>query len=205
MSDVTPHTTQLRGWIDRMHAGDAAARDELLHSVGKRLEHLTRKMLREFPKVRRWEETDDVLQNALLRLLRSLQSVQPNSMREFYGLAAQQIRRELLDLARHYYGPLGAGAHHASHIQKKSESTVGFEPAAPSEDVLDLQRWAAFHEQVENLPVLEREVVSLVFYHGWTQAEVAELFNVTERSVRRYWHAAMMKLHASLEAQGLQP
>ncbi len=59
----------------------------------------------------------------------------------------------------------------------------------------DLERWSAFHEEVARLPVEEREVVSLVFYHGWTQGEVAELVGTTERTVRRHWKAAMLKLN----------
>jgi RNA polymerase sigma-70 factor (ECF subfamily) len=93
-------TTQLQALLDRIRAGDTAARDELLRSVVGRLEGLARKMLRGFPLVRRWNETDDVLQNALLRLLRALETVNPASTRAFFGLAAAQIRRELLDLRR---------------------------------------------------------------------------------------------------------
>ena len=58
----------------------------------------------------------------------------------------------------------------------------------------DLERWAAFHEMVGALPAEEREVVGLVHYHGWTQAQIAELFGVTERTVRRWWQSALLKL-----------
>jgi len=71
-------------------------------------------MLRNYPGVGRWVEASDVLQGSLLRLLRALESVQPESTRAFFGLAAEQKRRELLDLARHFYGPQGLGANHAS-------------------------------------------------------------------------------------------
>ena len=40
--------------------------------------------------------------------------MRPDSTRAFFGLAAEQMRRELLDLARHYYGPEGEGANHDS-------------------------------------------------------------------------------------------
>ena len=30
----------------------------------------------------------------------------------------------------------------------------------------------------------------LSYYHNWTQAQMAELFQVTERTVRRRWEAA---------------
>src|SRR5262245_31807408 len=106
MYDRSVHTTQLHGWLDRMRAGDLAARDELLRSLCGRLEQLAHKMLRRFPGVARWEQTGDVLQNALVRLFRALGQVRPASMRDFFGLASEQMRRELLDLARHYQGPL---------------------------------------------------------------------------------------------------
>src|SRR4051794_41953005 len=69
MSDEAVNTAQLNNWIDRLRAGDPAARDELLRKVCNRLERLARKMLQRFPDVRRWAQTDDVLQNALMRLM----------------------------------------------------------------------------------------------------------------------------------------
>src|SRR5262249_32858685 len=112
MSDSA--SVQLQRCLDRLRQGDAAARNDLLSSACDRLQGLTRKMLNDARGVRRWEQTDDVLQNALLRLSRALEAVTPATARDFYRLAAAQIRRELIDLARHYYGPQGAGAHHAS-------------------------------------------------------------------------------------------
>ena len=73
---------------------------------------LARAMLRRYPHVRRWEETDDLLQAALMRLHRSLAEVQPEGVPHFDNLAAAQIRRELIDLARSYHGPEGLGANH---------------------------------------------------------------------------------------------
>ena len=40
----------------------------------------------------------------------------------------------------------------------------------------------------------EREVVGLVFYHGWTQAKIAELFQVDDRTIRRRWSSACQRL-----------
>src|SRR5262245_31275827 len=97
-----------------MRAGDAAARDELLRACWGRLERLAGKMLGRFPNVRRWAERDDVLQNALVRLLQALEKVEPTSTRDFFGLAAVLIRRELLDLARRFGGTHGLGANHAA-------------------------------------------------------------------------------------------
>src|SRR5947207_12760187 len=114
MPDSSLDTLQLRQWLDRMEQGDASALDELLRHVCGRLERLARHLLRAHPAVQRWAETGDVLQGALVRLTRALTSVRPGSVRDFFALATQQIRRELIDLARHYYGPLGEGVNHAS-------------------------------------------------------------------------------------------
>jgi RNA polymerase sigma factor (sigma-70 family) len=197
MSDTSVRTTQLHGWIERLRAGDAAAADELVCAVAARLERLTRKMLRDFPGVRLHAQTDDVLQNALMRLLRSLREVSLASMRVFYNLAAGMLRRELLDLARHY----ARGNRHGAAARGgpgPDESAAPAEAAAPAEPADDLERWTRFHEEVEKLPVEEREVVGLIFYHDWGQAEVAELFGVTVRTVQRRWASALMRLHRLL-------
>jgi RNA polymerase sigma factor (sigma-70 family) len=194
------HTTQLRRWVVRIRAGDLAAREEMLRAVRARLERLARKMLRRFPDVGRWEETGDLLHNSLLRLLRALQKVEPNSVRDFFGLAAEQMRRELLDLARHYRGRHAFGASAAKRPGNDSKSRV-LDPPDSTDDPDELEQWCAFHEAVATLPVEQREVVGLIYYHGWTQAEVAEQLGVSKRTVQRHWNAAILRLHDWLKDQ----
>jgi RNA polymerase sigma-70 factor (ECF subfamily) len=188
-------TRQLNSWFERMRAGDPAARNELASRVCAQLEVLARKMLRRFPSVKAWAQTDDVLQGALMRLLRSLQEVQPEGTRAFFGLAAVQMRRELLDLARHFgRRELGAGTRQASQVREDDSSADAMASAPAAEDLADLARWEAFHQGVEELPAEEREVVGLVFYHGWSQEQVAELFGVHVRTIRRWWQSALVRL-----------
>jgi hypothetical protein len=107
-------STYLQHLLDRIQDGDAEARDDLIGACAQRLEALAGKMVRRFPRVRRWVETSDVVQNAVIRLLRALESTRPETTRGFFSLAATQVRRELLDLARHFYGPEGLGTHQDS-------------------------------------------------------------------------------------------
>jgi RNA polymerase sigma-70 factor (ECF subfamily) len=193
-----PATAQLHAWIDRIQAGDLSARDELLRAFGGRLEELARRMLRRFRAVSRWEQTNDVLQNALLRLTRALETVKPDSVRGFIGLAATQMRRELLDLARHYGGPRGLGANHASWPAAPGAGEPPPEPPDASDDSDDLDRWVAFHEQVADLPKEEREVMDLVFYQGLTHQEAAAVLGVSESTVFRRWTDARLKLRSQL-------
>jgi RNA polymerase sigma-70 factor (ECF subfamily) len=194
MSDASLDTVRLQHCVARWQAGDSAAAGELLRAVGDRLEHLARKMLRGFPVVRASADTGDVLQGSLLRLLNTLRRFQPESTRHFFNLAAMHIRRELLDLARRFGAkgfarPLAADSASDSHDGGPVQGA-----AAPAEDD-DFELWCRFHEAVDRLPTAEREVVALVFYHGWAQAQVAELLQVDERTVRRRWQAACLRLN----------
>jgi RNA polymerase sigma-70 factor (ECF subfamily) len=132
-----------------------------------------------------------------VRLIRALREVRPASMREFYGLAATQVRRELLDMTRQLYGPHGVGANHGSVSPDDSAERQMLDPPVDN-DERELEKWCLFHEQVEQLPPEEREVVGLIFYHAWKQEKVAELFGVSVRTVQRWWHSALGKLQAVL-------
>src|SRR5947209_969226 len=93
MADEGGKTAQLQRCLELMRGGDDSARAELIHHACERLRALTHKMLKAYPHLRRWEQTDDVLQNALLRLYRCLADVKPDSVRLLFSLAATQIRR----------------------------------------------------------------------------------------------------------------
>jgi RNA polymerase sigma-70 factor (ECF subfamily) len=192
-------TVAIEGWLAEMRAGNDQARKELLNCACDRLTHLTRKMLKNFGRVRRWEQTDDVVQNSLLRLYRTLAEVQPANAVEFYRLAALNIRRELLDLAKHYYGPRGLGANYASTDRPDdSRAEPAVDRSAPDDDPGQLADWAAFHAAVEQLPAEEKEVFDLLWYQELSQAEAAELLNVSERTIKRRWASARLLLHKAL-------
>src|SRR5262249_22269004 len=99
--------------------------------------------------------------------------LQPAGTRDFFNLAAVHIRRELLDLARHYARRPPAGPEPA-----------GAEPAAETDSAARLELWCRFHEAVAALPPEEREVLGLVFYHGYSQGQVSELLGMSLSTVR---------------------
>ena len=199
-----PHseTTDIAEVLGRLRAGDGTARDELIRLACERLTRLARKMLRDFPGVARWEQTDDVLQNATLRLCRALKEVIPESPRRFFNLAAVQVRRELIDLARHYYGSQGMGAHHESVGPADAREPSPFDsPATETDNPGRLADWTEFHEQVDALTDEHREVFNLLWYQDLTQAEAAALIGVTERVVKWRWRAAKLALHQVLKGE----
>ena len=187
--------------LDRLNAGDAAARGDLIDTACGRLTRLARKMLHADGRVRHWEETDDVFQSAMVRLCRALEQITPQSAREFFRLAALQVRRELIDLARHYYGPHGsAGKQHSKGVAKQADDLLQDtpEPADSSQDPSRLMAWTEFHEQIGALPDEQREVFDLLWYQGVTHAEAATLLHVSEKTIQRRWQAACLSLHETL-------
>ncbi len=201
MTDLSARTWQLHRWLDRVQEGDLSARDELLRSVGDRLERLARKMLARFPNVRRWADTGDVLQSALIRLLRSLEKIRPASMRDFFGLAAMEMRRELLDLARRFGAARRGATDGAGPLPGDGLDIPCPDAVSREDDPADLELWQHFHEAVEQLPAEERETVGLLYYHGWSQIQAAELFQVNERTIRRRWRAACLRLQTMLDGR----
>lgn len=202
MGDESERTAQLQSQIDRLAAGDASARDELIAATCERLSRLVRKMLKSYPGVRRWEQTDDVLQNAALRLCRALEEVVPPTPADFFRLATVQIRRELIDLARHYQGPQGQGAHHATAAHRPGDDAPPeFEAATVTGDPSRMMAWVEFHRQAGALPEEERQVFDLIFYQGLSQAEVGAFLGISERTVKRRWQAARSALYQALDGQ----
>ena len=173
-------------------SGAISARDVLIERMMDRLVRLTRRMLRAYPHLRRWEETDDVFQEAALRLYRALREVEPRSTREFFGLAALQIRRTLIDLARHHFGPLGGAANYRSDplLADGVRSTNAWGTTDCGDEPQSLADWTAFHAFVDELPAEERDVFHFVWYGAATYAEAAELLGVTRRTAIRRMNRA---------------
>jgi RNA polymerase sigma-70 factor (ECF subfamily) len=191
--------TQIQNLIDLSLKGDESAKEALLHHACDRLLRLTRRAFRNYPYLRRWEATDDVFQNAMVRLHRALREVRVESVRHFFNLAGLQIRRELNDLTRHYFGPEGEGANH--HTDHKPADDAGGS-LDRSDEPEDLAHWTLFHEHCDKLPDEEREVVNLLFYQGLTQEEASRVLGMPLRTLKRRWFAARTRLHEALSEDG---
>jgi RNA polymerase sigma-70 factor (ECF subfamily) len=197
-------STYMQVLVSDYQKGDPVATNELFVRVQDRLQGMARSMLRRYPRVGRWVQEEDIVQEAMVRLLRALRSIKPESMRSFYGLAAEQIRRELIDLTRKFFGPEGPGANYESNLlldEGGDRAGPVVEPVAPTDSFEELERWNALHEAIENLDIELREVFSLTFYHGWGQREIAELMQIDERTVRRRWRRAVLQLTDRLGGQ----
>ncbi|MBX9679112.1 MAG: sigma-70 family RNA polymerase sigma factor [Gemmataceae bacterium] len=192
--------TQLQNLIDQALKGDATAHDSLLAHACDRLLRLTHKMFHSYPALRRWEQTDDVFQNSMIRLHRALADVRVESVRHFFNLAAVQVRRELLDLAKRHFGPEGVGTNHHTDGQPADDEGGALHDSAVEPN--DLSGWAEFHAQVEKLPADELEVVNLLYHEGLTQEEAARVLGISFRTLKRRWQSAKLRLYEELNRDG---
>jgi RNA polymerase sigma-70 factor (ECF subfamily) len=159
-------------------------------------------MLKGYPSVRCREETDDVLQSAFIRLDRALADIRPTTVADYIGLSALQIRRQLIDLARHYGREprlIDIGHQFASSSDKPSAS----DPPDTTSGPATLAQWTEFHRLVEQLAAEERQIFDLHIYGGLSLAETASQLCVSERTVKRRWQSARISLHKALH--GAEP
>jgi RNA polymerase sigma factor (sigma-70 family) len=153
-------------------------------------------------RMERWVECEDVLQGAALRLCKALDAVKPPTVQRFFALATEMIRRELIDLARHYFAKEGLAANHATDgkgLQTDSASPALCEAPDSTLDPRQLALWTEFHRRVEQLPEAVRAVFELVWYQELPQAEVAALLRVSVPTVKRRMVEARARLMDLLE------
>lgn len=186
--------------LQRLAAGHQDARDELIALASDRMRELAHRMLPGYPAVRRFDDTDDVVQNSLLRLHRALETVVPESPERFLGLAALQIRRELIDLARTYAGPESHAANHDSDSLRIDDTVVSRVAiaTAPSEPPGQLERWTQLHEAAAKLPPEERQLFELAWYLGLHRTEAAKVLGCSLRTVNRRWTRVKTALREAL-------
>ena len=190
-------TEKLEDLLRRSDSGEPEAFDDLISFSIQRLTALTRKMLAGEDFVRRWQQTDDVFQNAALRLQRALKEVHPTTKKDFFSLAATMIRREILDMARQLRRRKSDAAHHYSEplSTEKSSDLRLWEGA----DETSPETWCRFHEAIDRLDGRKREMIELLYYQGMTIRQAAEMLDVSERTVRRLWRDVKLEIEEVLE------
>jgi RNA polymerase sigma-70 factor (ECF subfamily) len=149
--------------------------------------------------VHRWEQTDDVFQAAAMRLSRALKDVTPRDTREFFGLAARQVRWELLNMAetyRHRLTPSELGQ--ISPCNESSDNTTPREPIDQEARLDELELWTEFHRAADALPGDHRGVFRLIWYGGLTQKEAASVLSVSEKTVKNHWRDARLAIYREL-------
>jgi RNA polymerase sigma factor (sigma-70 family) len=161
---------------------------DLLASAVNRLHLLCSTLLfRSYPRLTRPPlnlQTEEMLSAVVERLLKALREVRPPTVRQFFALASQHMRWELNDLARRLDGEAPAVELRDSLVPAPVES---------SESQLSPNARRIL-EAVEKLPEDEREVFNLVRIQGMTQAEAADVLDVSPKTIQRRLNRGLMLL-----------
>lgn len=182
--------------------GDLSASDRLIDACVERLRHLTQKLLRRYPGVRRFDDTDDVFQGAMLRLHRAIVQMASagESPRSLMALGAMQIHRELVDLTRRYSAPSSYESNRGTNVFEAADGPRYFiDSAAVEEPPPD--RWEQFHLAIERLSPEQKEVFRLVWYLGADQRTIASIMGCSERTVKNYWRDARDSVRVALDGE----
>jgi RNA polymerase sigma factor (TIGR02999 family) len=164
--------------------GNQAALDELFPIVYDELRRLARNYLR-------LERTGHTLQptalvhEAYLRLI-DQRSVSWQNRAQFFGLAAQMMRRILVNhaVARH-------AAKRGGHAQRVPLDEAIDVLEARQVDVVALD---AALKALEALDARQNQIVELRFFGGLTVDETADVVGISPASIKREWAAAKLWL-----------
>lgn len=185
-----PESTQITGWLADWRAGDDLARDRLFTVVHPQLRALAARLLQR-------ERRDHTLEpNAVVNeLYLRLMGGQPISYQNrvhFFAIAAQTMRRVLIDHARARVAEKRGGPQERVGLSAAERAT----PAAPSELLLDLDTLLS---ALATRDPRAARVVELRFFGGLREEDVAEVLQVSVITVKRDWKAARAWLAAYLQ------
>lgn len=188
----------LRNVTELLHAlgaGDRSVLEELLPLVYDELNDMARRRLRQ-ERAGHTLNTSDLVHEAYLRLA-DQQRVQWQSRSHFFAVAAQAMRRVLVNYAEQHRAQKRGGGR--ASLPLSAIMTVPLSQADFDPDLLDLHdalsRLEAFNERGSR-------VVEYRYFGGMTYEEIAEVLGTSPVTVRRAWTAARLWLRRELQADG---
>ena len=189
MSDELQHevTQILHEWSD----GDADAPARLMPLVYNELRRQARNYLAKERGSHTLQPTA-LVHEAYLRLVNQTRISWQNRA-HFFGIAANMMRRVLVDHARAHASEKRGGAAVRLSIE---DIQIPLEQRASDLIALDdaLEKLAQFDDR-------KAKIVELRFFGGLTDEEIAEVLNVSSRTVLREWKTARLWLYRELSAE----
>jgi RNA polymerase sigma-70 factor, ECF subfamily len=184
-----PGRDDITALLTEMTKGNQEAASKLIPLVYQELRELAASYMRH-------ERSDHTLQptalvhEAYLKLVQQ-RSVDWQSRAHFFGVAAQVMRRILVDHARgHLRGKRGAGQRSVP-----IDEALAFSPEQ-SEDLVKLDRSL---ERLSKIDPRQGKIVELRFFGGLTVEQTADLLGISPKTVKRDWSMAKAWLHGDLK------
>jgi RNA polymerase sigma factor (TIGR02999 family) len=185
---TTPYPQELTRLLVAWSNGDQAALDKLIPFVFEELRRLARRyMRRERPE--HTLQTTALVNEAYLRLI-DQRKVRWQNRAHFFAVAAQMMRRILIDHARNRrYVKRGGGG----RLVSLDEAAVVSEERAAELLALDDALTA-----LASIDTQQSRIVELRFFGGLTIEETAEVLAVSPATVKRDWNSAKAWLYREI-------
>jgi len=185
---VVPSPTEVSRLLVDWGKGDRAALDELMPLVYHELRRLAGRYMRRESQGHTLQ-TSALVNEAYLRLV-DQKSVKWQNRAHFFGVAAQLMRRILVDHARsRLRAKRGGGAQMVSLV----------ESGATSEEVAEVIALDVALKDLAEMDPRKSQIVEMKFFGGLTTEEMAEVLKVTSRTVEREWRKARAWLNRALK------
>ncbi len=189
--DTGTVTHLLKAWGD----GRDGSENELIREVYDELRKIAQSYLRK-ERSDHTLQTADLISEAYLRFVKR-DGQKWRSRHHFFAVAAQAMRRVLVDHSRHRgYQKRGGGK---KAVPMELLPTLGERPSA---DLVALDDALTAFEKVD---ARRARVVELRFFGGFTHVETAEILGCSRATVERDWRLAQAWLYQELSNEGSEP
>jgi RNA polymerase sigma factor (TIGR02999 family) len=178
--------------LARVTAGDRGARDALFAAVYPELKRLAHARLHSGGR-NTVIDTTALVHESYLRLVQT-GALSFDDRRAFFGYASRVMRSVIVDSARARLAERRGG--------QAEQVTLGSAPAneLAQHDEQVLQVHEAL-EQLEQADARAAQMVEMRYFGGYTDREIAETLDLTERTVQRDWEKAKLLLRALLSPE----
>jgi RNA polymerase sigma factor (TIGR02999 family) len=174
----------------RMQGGDQAARDVVFSMAYQELRRLAHSRLRDGGR-NTVLDTTALIHESYLRFVQTGE-LKIEDWRAFFGYASQVTRSVIVDSARARMAERRGG-----DVQKMTLYT-DLEPDLDQDEEGILQVHEALQE-LEKADARAAQMVQMRYFAGYSDKEIAETLDVTERTVQRDWEKAKVLLRMILK------
>lgn len=185
---TTPSSHEVTQLLHAWSGGDEAALAELAPLVERELRRLARRSLARDQAAHSLMPSD-LVNEAYLRLI-DWKSAQWENRAHFFGVAAQLMRRILVDHARHRQAEK-----HGGEAFRISMTAAGSEPVGKDPELLALDDALT---ALSDFDQRKCQIVELKFFAGLNETEIAEVLKLSLRTVQREWNFARAWLYSEL-------
>ncbi len=191
----TPDTHHITRLLGEIAEGKTTARDELVSAVYQQLRKIAQvRMNAERPG--HTLQATELVNEACIQMLPGLPGRSFHNRSEFYGAAAEAMRRVLIGHARKRLTQKRGGC---AVVRLESDAIGNVAQLADSDDPHAIIALNEAFEQLERAHPDRAAVVKLRFFAGLSVEETAEALGVSLPTVKRRWRTARALLYDALE------